>query len=201
MEIATRWVAEHRPDLAGQHLAGVTIQNGPGGAGRFWLLQWAWDQPKMGGEFAKRFGPGLEFRLEPEPEGWTITLHQEGRDEDLARLTPPLHTAPNPRDILAWHLAGGERAREGNAPGRVRLFIFSPEVGRSVAGPDARQAVSAEDVARVRAYGEGTLRVTGFKLGLSGGQQTFVWMRFEAELRWNAGAVSSPGQLPEGKQN
>jgi hypothetical protein len=156
---------------------------------------------RAGEAFARQFGPGLEFRLEPEPEGWMITVRQEGRDEDLARLTPPLHTAPNPRDILAWHLAGGDRAREGNAPGRVRLFIFSPEVGRSVAGPDARQAVNEEDITRVRAFGEGTLRVTGFKLGFSGGQQTFVWMRFEAELLWNAGAASGPGQLPEGKRN
>ncbi|MEW6440616.1 MAG: hypothetical protein AB1640_06710 [bacterium] len=148
---------------------------------------------QAGESFERPFGPGLVFRLEPGKAGWTITVKEQGRNEDLSRLTPPFHFVPNPRDIEGWHFRNADNTgpneagdKNVNAPGEIRGFIFSPEVGRTVAGPQARTAPSPEDIETVRRFGRGTLRILEYRLdNLEPGKQAGMeWMRFEVELSW-----------------
>ena len=92
----------------------------------------------MAGErFRRPFGGRFEFLLEPTPMGWDIVIKELGRDENLARLTPPLHFVPNPREIEGWHFSDNpsdcaSRDYEAEAgPENPRKFIFSPEVGKT----------------------------------------------------------------------
>jgi len=151
---------------------------------------------RSGESFAHPFGTDLEFRLEPQTLGWQIAVRQRGRDEDLSRLTPPLHFVPNPRDIEGWHFRNADNTgpnesggKNVNAPGEVREFIFSPEVGRMIDGPQATESISPEDVAAVRRFGEGGLTILEYRLtNLEPGAQAAIdWMRFRVELSWPAG--------------
>jgi hypothetical protein len=122
-----------------------------------------------GQRFSKAFGPGFEFVLEPTLSGWEIVVRQDGRDENLARLTPPLHFAPSPRDIEAWHLVKvpsfcPRPFDPDTGPPQSREFIFSPEVGLTIAGPQATRAVSPEDIVAVGRFGHGTFTIERFKV-------------------------------------
>lgn len=145
-----------------------------------------------GQAFERPFGLGLLLRVDPLPTGWTISVQEGGRDEDLSRLTPPLHAAPNPRDLEGWQFClPGDRMCEAeaaarNAPGRIRDFIFSPEVGKSIQGQEARRSPEPEEIHRVMRFGRGRLRVLSFRLAdpLPGGEARLAWIRFEVELSW-----------------
>ncbi|WP_143893369.1 hypothetical protein [Tepidimonas sediminis] len=83
--------------------------------------------------------------------------------DNLARLTPPLHFQPNPREIEGWHFLADPRActarpyRAEAGPDEPRRFIFSPAVAQ------VRDAASpVEAIAR---YGRGELRVASVRLG------------------------------------
>jgi hypothetical protein len=150
-------------------------------------------EAEAGETFEQPFGPDLRFRLEPSDAGWTVTIRQGGRDEDLSRLTPPLHGPPNPRDIEGRHFRNADNTgpnepgeKNVNAPGDLREFIFSPEVGRTIDGPGASRSVEPRDIEAVRAFGRGTLRILDYRLSRLGpGQQAaMAWMRFEVELSW-----------------
>ena len=154
-----------------------------------------------GGEsFERPFGPGLIFRLDPSPLGWTVIVREQGRDEDISRLTPPFHFVPNPREIEGWHFRNSDNTgpneagdKNVNAPGEVRDFIFSPEVGRTIQGPGTVAGPSEKDVEAVGAFGQGRLRIVEQRLGnLEPGKQArFAWMRFEVELSWPDPASAS----------
>lgn len=153
---------------------------------------------RAGEVFEHRFGPGLVLRLEPAPAGWLITMRETGRDEDLARLTPPLHFVPNPRELEGWHFrnAANTGPNEGdvNAPGKTRAFIFSPEVGRTIAGPTATASPTREEIEAVRAAGSGTLWIDDYRLDrIDSGQPRagFAWLRFTVALEW-ARAAGAP---------
>lgn len=134
--------------------------------------------------------PGrLIFALEPSGSGWLATVRQPGRDEDLARLTPPLHFASNPREIDGWQFAAGLPAGcavpygAEAGPGERRDFIFSPEVGRSIAGPASTVAVTPDDLAEVEAFGRGTLWIEGAELAAgAGGCPRIETLRFRVEV-------------------
>jgi hypothetical protein len=134
--------------------------------------------------------PGrLVFALEPSASGWLATVRAPGRDEDLARLTPPLHFAPNPREIEGWQfteeLPAGCAAPYGaqSGPGERRDFIFSPEVGRSIAGPTSSAAVTPDDLADVEAFGRGTLWIEGVDLTADAdGCPRIEALRFKVEV-------------------
>lgn len=145
--------------------------------------------------FDRPFGPGFHFRLEPRTYGWEIVIRHLDGEENIARLTPPFHFVPNPRDIEGWHFRNSDNSRpneEGeknvNAPQNEREFLFSPEVGRTIQGPGSRSAVSAEDVERVRSFGQGRLTILEYRLGnlKPGERAAFQWMRFEVEVSWPA---------------
>ncbi|QIK38360.1 hypothetical protein GWK36_10645 [Caldichromatium japonicum] len=88
-----------------------------------------------------RFAGRLRVCLQPMTNGWLLTVHEDGRDDDLARLTLPLHGAPNPREIEGWQFledpsACASRPYEAESgPESPRRFVFSPEVGQTLATP------------------------------------------------------------------
>ncbi|MFH1145174.1 MAG: hypothetical protein V1774_11575 [Candidatus Eisenbacteria bacterium] len=153
-----------------------------------------WTGELRAGEiFERAFDSALLFRLEPLGTGWLIAVRERGRDEDLARLTPPLHGPLNPRSIEGWQFrnaanTGPNEAGEQNvnAPGESRTVIFSPEVGRTIDGPNATSQPTPVDIEAVRRFGEGTLEILEYRLtNLDPGEQAGMeWMRFEVELTW-----------------
>jgi hypothetical protein len=127
--------------------------------------------------------------LEPHEFGWVLRIHQPGRpDDDLSRLTPPWHFVPNPREIEGWHLRNADNTgpNEGsvNAPGEWREFIFSPEVGRTIEYNGSN--TTEEDVAKVEAYGRGTLAILDYELSPPepGERARFERMKFTICLTW-----------------
>lgn len=115
---------------------------------------------ESGKQFHLNFGSRFEFILDPMPEGWQIFVKEFGRDENLARLTPPFHFMPNPRQ-----------------------FIFSPEVGKTIAGPDSRKARIDENIDAVRKFGRGELDIKKFKLAPGkDGCPKIEWLEFSVPL-------------------
>ena len=156
---------------------------------------------RQGEAFVRPFGPGFSFRLEPIPLGWEIAVVSAGRTENLARLTPPLH-GPNARFLEGWHFRNTDNngpntpgEKNVNAPGLVRDFIFSPEVGRTIDGPQARRPPSWEDIEKVREFGQGVLTILEYGLtNLEPGEKAgFAWLRFQVELSW----PETPHQPPQ----
>ena len=144
---------------------------------------------QSGERYSRSFGGRFEFILEPIPAGWEIVIREHGRDENLARLTPPLHFVPNPREIEGWHLlespsACASRPHKAEAgPVNPRLFIFSPEVGQRIAGNMSRSAPSHEDIEKMRQFGQGTLTIEGFDLRpQSDGCPKIAWIKFTVRL-------------------
>ncbi len=112
---------------------------------------------------------GMRFELVPVALGWEIAVRDTTRpDEDLARLTPPFHFVPNPRDIEGsqFRNAAHPGPTEGGmySPEEGREFIFSREVGRSIQGPDAGHAPTEEEIERVGEEGRGVLTIEELKL-------------------------------------
>jgi hypothetical protein len=123
--------------------------------------------------------------------GWMLQVTTPDRpDEDLARLTPPLHFTPNSREIYGWHFrnAANTGPNDGsvNASGAFREFIFSPEVGREIQGPDAQAGPTAKDAERVEAYGRGWLLIESYVLtpAQAGERAAFESLSFSACLTW-----------------
>jgi hypothetical protein len=123
-----------------------------------------------GKRFSRPFGARFTFILEPRPGGWEIFIREYGREENLARLTPPFHSAPNPREIEGWHLSEDPFACASrpytapSGPENPRKFIFSPEVGKRIDGPNAGRRVAAEEVEEIERFGRGTLAIGKFRL-------------------------------------
>lgn len=143
---------------------------------------------RKGETFQQPFGPGFVFVLEPVANGWEIMVKETGRDENLARLTPPLHFAPNPREIEGWQFLDDpsrcpSRPHAAEAgPANPREFIFSPEVGRTIQGPDAAVSVSVEEIEAVRRFGRGTLLIEDVALGpLKNGCPGIDWLKFSVQ--------------------
>lgn len=151
--------------------------------------------------FAASTPSGWLLRLTPVKSGWFLSISVKGREtEDLARLTPPWHFVPNPREIEGWHLRNrdntGPNDGSVNAPRELREFIFSPEVGRSIEyhGSGTR----AEDVERVRAFGRGWLHLSSYRLTppRRGERAAFEWLQFSACLNWPSEPVNNHIRTP-----
>ena len=135
------------------------------------------------------FGGRFELILAPRAAGWEILVQEYGREDNLARLTPPLHALPNPREIEGWQLlpdprACADRPYQAEAgPGNSRAFIFSPEVGRRIAGPLMAAAVTPEEIATVAAFGRGTLEIGDYGLAEGeGGCPIIQWLTFSVQV-------------------
>ena len=145
---------------------------------------------KAGEHFQRLFGKRFIFSLEPWESGWLISVYEQGRMEDLARLTPPFH-GPNPRHLEGWHFRNEDNTAPNdgsvNVPQEDRRFIFSPEVGRSIHGPTAYWSVSTAEVDRVGSFGRGTLHIE--RLALSpvrrGERARILDMEFRCTISWS----------------
>jgi hypothetical protein len=145
-----------------------------------------------GKTFSKSTRGGWILTLTPIDQGWFLGVTVKGReDEDLSRLTPPWHFVPNARYIEGWHFRNeantGPNTGSVNAPQRLREFIFSPEVGRTINYDGS--ATKPGDVEKVEAFGRGWLHLDAFQLTLPRKNETasFVWLKFSACLTWPAG--------------
>lgn len=143
-----------------------------------------------GERFQRPFGEMFVFVLEPMPSGWEIVIKEHGRDENLARLTPPFHFVPNPRYIEGWHLSEDPSActtREylaDEGPANPREFIFSPEVGKSIDASKLSRAVEAQEVEEIERFGRGELTIKEFKLQpTADGCPTIEWLQFSVHLQ------------------
>ncbi len=145
-----------------------------------------------GTRFEQLTPTGWILRLVPVPEGWFLEVTRKDREgEDLSRLTPPWHFVPNAREIEGWHFRNADNSgpNEGsvNAPGEMREFIFSPQVGREIEYNGG--ATSAEDVAKVRSYGRGWFFIESYRLipPRKGQRAAFESLKFSACLTSPAG--------------
>jgi hypothetical protein len=143
--------------------------------------------------FSRGFGGRFTLVLVPLQHGWLLQVHEAGRSEDLSRLTPPLHSVPNPREIEGWHFrnadnSGPNEAGENNlnVPGAVRRFVFSPEVGLSIDGPSSGRQVTPADLETIGAFGQGRLEILENRLAVMepGGRASFEWIRFSVVLSY-----------------
>jgi hypothetical protein len=145
---------------------------------------------KAGEHFQRPFGGRFTFALEPEEFGWNISVYEEGRKEDLSRLTPPFHFVPNPTDIEGWHFRNedntGPNDGSVNAPQEEREFIFSPEVGRSIDGPAQHWNVTPDEVDRVSSFGRGVLQIEHLVLSpvKRGDRAAILEMDFRCTVSW-----------------
>lgn len=145
---------------------------------------------EAGQTFQRQFSDSLSFALIPIEYGWVIEVRAEGRDENLARLTPPWHFVPNPRYLEGWHFrnATNTAPNDGsvNAPQETREFYFSPEVGRSLDYEGS--ATSAAVVDSVRAFGTGELTLTRYTLTpfAANERASFREISFSLCLVWRA---------------
>lgn len=147
-----------------------------------------------GQTFRHPFGARFTLILAPKANGWEIQVAEVGRDDNLARLTPPLHFLPNPREIDGWQFLDDPRAcaarpyQAEQVPGEPRAFIFSPAVGQDIAGPAAPAAVTPEAVAAVERFGQGRLTIQDYRLGEGrDGCPVIEWLRFAVDLEGGYG--------------
>jgi hypothetical protein len=152
---------------------------------------------KRGELFERKIPAGWILKLQPDPEGWFLSITVSGREgEDLSRLTPPWHFVPNAREIEGWHFrnAANTGPSDGtvNAPQQLREFIFSPAVGRSIEYHGS--GTSPDDVAKVRAFGRGWLFIEKYTLTppSPGTRAAFEAMTFSVCLTWPAGPPTEP---------
>ena len=143
-----------------------------------------------GDRFQRAFGPGFQFVLEPRSTGWEIMIRGRDREENLARLTPPLHFVPNPREIEGWQFVPLSSAcpRPYGAevgPENPRTFIFSPEIGCRIDGSKANRSVTPEEVEAIGHFGRGTFTIERFSVGPeSNGCARLEWIEFSVQLEW-----------------
>ena len=129
-----------------------------------------------------------------------------GRAENIARLTPPFHFVPNPRYIEACDFRNenntGPNNGSVNASQAQREFIFSPEVGETIDGPQARYGVTPVEVDRVEAFGRGEVEITHLKLSPphENEKARILAMEFRCKIVWRqkpleeitTGALNTP---------
>lgn len=145
-------------------------------------------------QFIRDFGDRFIFVLKSIDHGWMITILDERGDHDISRLTTPFHFVPNDREIEGWHLRNSDNSgpnaigpKNVNAPQKIRHFIFSPEVGRTIDGRNATRKPTSEEIQRVGEFGRGTLTITDYRLNnlMPGKRAGFAWMKFKVQLSWN----------------
>jgi hypothetical protein len=152
---------------------------------------------RTGERYQRNFGGRFEVLLEPLTEGWEIIVREQGREENLARLTPPLHFAPNPREIEAWHMVDAPSScprpyDASTGPPFPREFIFSPEVGRTIAGPQASRAVTPEDITAVKRFGHGLFTIGRYEISYDDkGCPHFRTLEFQVRLEGGYGTRGS----------
>jgi hypothetical protein len=127
--------------------------------------------------------------LEPRASGWEIVVREQGREENLDRLTPPLHFSPNPREIEGWQMVDASSPcprpyGTETGPENPRRFIFSPEVGRRIDGPKANRSVPPEEVEAIGRFGRERSPSSAFLFAriATGARKSNGW---NSPLNWN----------------
>jgi hypothetical protein len=145
-----------------------------------------------GNRFVQTTLSGWIVRLVPAAEGWLLQITVRDREsEDLARLTPPWHFVPNPREIDGWHFRNSDNTAPNdgsvNAPQELREFIFSPAVGRELEYNGSN--TPPEAVERVQSYGRGWIYIESYRLTppRRGERASFETLTFSACLTWPVG--------------
>jgi hypothetical protein len=145
---------------------------------------------KAGRRFERPLGDRFIFALEPIKHGWGISVYEQGRKEDLAELTLPLH-GPNPTDIEGWHFRnedniGASNEHDAVMGNDIREFIFSPEVGKTINAPESTNDIAMDDIDRIVAFGQGELKITRLKLSPPQlhGTASIEKMNFDCKLTW-----------------
>jgi len=139
-----------------------------------------------------QMGDGMQCRPDmagfPAGSEWVLALNGPGAKpgDGLALSHCGEYWVRVEGDEAVGRLEGGqgETTRMPLSELRLRLrFIFSPEVGRRIAGPDARRAVTLEEVEAVRRFGRGTLTIERCALrpGSDGCPQP-EWIEFSVYL-------------------
>jgi len=145
-------------------------------------------------QFIRSFGDRFTFVLQPIDHGWMINILDERGDHDISRITTPWNFVPNHRAIEGWHFRNSDNTganaagpKNVNAPQEVRNFIFSPEVGRTIDGPNATRKPTSEEIQHVGEFGRGTLTIVEYRLNNLTPEKRagFTWMKFNVELSWN----------------
>ncbi len=139
-------------------------------------------------EFVASMPNGWQFTLPRTDHGWAIRVYDQpyrnGR-VDLSAVTPPFHTAVNPRDIAGWHFRNrantGPNLGEVNAPQRVRQFQFDG----ALAGTGGLRVSALTEPVSADA-GRGVLNIIDFELtdpqpGVKAGM---TYLKFQACLTW-----------------
>ncbi len=145
---------------------------------------------RAGETFRTPFGSEYHFVLAPNQYGWVVEVRQRGREENLAGLTPPWHFVPNPRYLEGWYFrnASNTAPNDGsvNAPQKIREFIFSPEVGRSLEYEGSGTPASVVD--EVRFFGRGEINLTEYRLTPvnEGERASFEEISFVVCLIWRS---------------
>ena len=146
-----------------------------------------------GERFNQTTPSGWQVRLAPVQYGWMLEVGAKLHgDDDYSRLTPPWHGVPNPRQIEGWHFRNADNTgpNDGsvNAPQQLRQFVFSPQVGHGIEYNGS--ATNAEDVERIRAFGQGWLFIDKSELSpkAQGQRASFQSMDFTVCLTWPAEA-------------
>lgn len=121
------------------------------------------------------------FRLQPQGEGWLLSLLGHDRS-DLTAVTPPWH-GPNPREIYGWHFrnAANTAANDGsvNAPQHLRPFQFEPAI-------EGTGGFKPSDGAAIESAGHGWLQIDDMTLAdLEPGRRArMTHLEFRACLVW-----------------
>lgn len=151
-----------------------------------------------GGVYRHSFGDGYVFALVPEQDasgrwlGWNIRVEERERPTNLAGMTPP------------WRGEGPLHVRPSEAIGNTRaapqVFIFSPEVERTITwdmvdGPNSRPDLVAALLQRIEAFGRGELRVldVSSRRGARNAAVDSRIMAFAVTLRWQRDVPRPPG--------
>jgi hypothetical protein len=155
---------------------------------------------------------GLEFRLIPYPEGWSISIGRPGdKTEDYVGIATPPYHGVNPVFIEAWHFRNADNTgpNEGQveAPASVRDFSFVLSHAQyqkfldelniwSGSSPDAteKQRAAATDFLLSAPRRSGSLSIVDMKLGglEKGTRPWFDSMKFNVDLCFPPPAAPLP---------
>ena len=144
-------------------------------------------------DFIRALGSRFTFILKPIDHGWMIEIRDERGTQDISRLTTPWHFVPNPRYIEGWHFRNSDNSgpnapgpKNVNAPQKIREFMFSPEVGKTIDGRDSNGKPNPKELERVAAYGQGKLTILDYRLTnlAKSDRADFEWIKFKVEISW-----------------
>jgi len=165
--------------------------------------------------YAHALPGGLEFRLLPSREGWSIAIGRSGeKTEDYAGIATPPYHGVNALIIEAWHFRNadntGPNDGQVNAPTDVREFSFVLTHAAYMkflhalnvwAGTDAATQQQRDGATNFLLNGPrqaGTLAITDMKLGglEKGTHPWFESMQFKVDLCFPSATVAPPKKNP-----